>query len=83
MVRSAPNPKPRGTLVSPAKLLRSRATLLRTTNAPRALSFSHKVPTARQTMPHGLHTVNSPTDRRRTSRGATPSAHGINMPRGR
>lgn len=81
MVRSTPKPKPRGVSVVP-RLLRNKATRLRTTNAPRLFSFSHKVPLARDTMPHGVHMVNSPTDRRRTSTGSNPSAHGINMPSG-
>jgi len=84
MAKASKNPrnKPRGTLVAP-RLLHARATLLRTVNAPRLLSFSHKPPVARDNLPHGMHDVNSPTDRRRTSTGSHPSAHGINAPKGR
>lgn len=83
MAKSSKSPrnKPRGTLVAP-KIAHQRATLLRTVNAPRLLSFSHKLPKVRETLPHGMHDVNSPTDRRRTSTGAKPSGHGINAPRG-
>lgn len=81
---SSPRPSVRGTIIAP-KILRDRATLLRTVNAPVGMGFfgkHHRAPQPRESMPRGLHTVNSPMNRRRNTLGSHPGGHGINAPRG-